>query len=103
MFLYTSCPALKRCCSSGVSGAIGAAAPGLPGHSTRFSTSAARGPRSVVVAASAENALGSLLKRVGRRATGGAAGTCGNAYEPPGPPRAPGPVGYEGGGSAGPP
>ena len=32
-------PALKRCCSSGVSGAIGAAAPGLPGHSTRFRTS----------------------------------------------------------------
>ena len=44
MFLYTSWPASKRCCSSGVSGAIGAAAPGLPGHSIRARTFAARGP-----------------------------------------------------------
>ena len=31
----TSRPASKRCCSSGVSGGIGADAPGFPGHSTR--------------------------------------------------------------------
>ena len=43
-------------------------------------TSAARGPKSVVVAASAENSDGSLLRRVGRRVTGGEAWTCGNAY-----------------------